>query len=162
MECSTHHWQVSHPTSPSFPPATCDQDTHSAVAPSGTWHHTNLHLTDPQPGVDKHKKGAPPSFFSHSLVVLVHPPIPLFIPFSIQRQLPSNQRSLLTQSQTLMTGSPLYWQFDDRNSAFVYGPGWSNLTDVNAHDSSLSYTSEKTNVTIQFYGTLHSQHRYPT
>lgn len=59
-----------------------------------------------------------------------------------------------TLPQMPITGRSLYWQFDDRNPAFVYGPGWSNYTDVNAHDSTLSYTSEKTNVTIQFYGTL--------
>ena len=53
-----------------------------------------------------------------------------------------------------MSGDTLYWKFDDRNPAFVYGPGWSNLTDVNAHGSTLSYTSKNTNVTIQFYGTL--------
>jgi len=51
-----------------------------------------------------------------------------------------------------MTRSTRYWQFDDRNPAFVYGPGWSTATDVNAHDSTLSYTSVQTNVTIQFYG----------
>ncbi|KAF9651084.1 hypothetical protein BDM02DRAFT_3127223 [Thelephora ganbajun] len=51
-----------------------------------------------------------------------------------------------------MSENTLYWEFDDRNPAFVYGPGWLNLTDVNAHESTLSYTSEKTNVTIQFYG----------
>jgi len=52
-----------------------------------------------------------------------------------------------------MSGDPLYWKFDDRNPAFSYGPGWSNLTDINAHETTLSYTSKDTNVTIQFYGT---------
>lgn len=53
-----------------------------------------------------------------------------------------------------MSESALYWSFDDRNPAFVYGPGWSNLTDENAYDSTLSYTSNSTNVTIEFYGTF--------
>jgi len=59
-----------------------------------------------------------------------------------------------------MSGNSLYWEFDDRNPAFTYGPGWLNLTDTNAYGSTLSYTSKKTNVTIRFYGTRHSQ-RHP-
>jgi len=51
-----------------------------------------------------------------------------------------------------MSGTTLFSQFDDRNPAFNYGPGWSNLTDANAHDSTLSYTSDKATATIQFYG----------
>lgn len=51
-----------------------------------------------------------------------------------------------------MTKDTLYWQFDDQNPVFKYGPGWSNTSDSNAHDSTLSYTSKKTNVTIEFYG----------
>ena len=55
-----------------------------------------------------------------------------------------------------MSRGSIYWQFDDANPAFVYGPGWSNLTDVNAHESTLSYTSKKANVTIHFYGIHYS------
>ena len=51
----------------------------------------------------------------------------------------------------------LYWEFDDRNPAFTYGPGWLNVEDVNARESTLSSTSNKTNVTIQFYGPHHPQ-----
>jgi len=61
-----------------------------------------------------------------------------------------------------MSGDTLYWKFDDRNPAFTYGPGWSTLPDVNAHDSTLSYTSKETNVTIHFYGTLQLPALYAT
>ena len=67
----------------------------------------------------------------------------------------------VTQSPTPMSGDTLFLKFDDRNPAFTYGPGWSNLTDVNAYDSTLSYTPNKTNVTIQFYGTFYPQRYTP-
>lgn len=51
-----------------------------------------------------------------------------------------------------MTKGTLYWQFDDRNPVFTYGPGWSNASDTTAHDFTLSYASAKTNVTIKFFG----------
>jgi hypothetical protein len=60
-----------------------------------------------------------------------------------------------------MSGGDLYREFDDRNPAFTYSPGWSTLTDTNAHESTLSYTSRATNATVQFYGTLYSQRYTP-
>jgi len=75
------------------------------------------------------------------------------LPWPIPTHIPSQQSPDPIQLPTLMSGDALYWKFDDRNSAFTYGPGWSNLTDINAHETTLSYTSKDTNVTIQFYGT---------
>ena len=75
------------------------------------------------------------------------------LPRAIPTHIPSKQSPDPIQLPTLMSGDALYWKFDDRNPAFTYGPGWSNFTDTNAHESTLSYTSKDTNVTIQFYGT---------
>ena len=51
---------------------------------------------------------------------------------------------------------PLLLEIRQQKPRITYGPVWSNPTDMNAHESTLSYTSKKANAMIQFYGTHHS------